>query len=78
MLERIINKNKVNLKNYKMLVVPVRAGNNYWQLVVADMANDTFHLLGAGKPNPGQVKQVVNYFAVFLGLYLNLNKVGRV
>jgi sentrin-specific protease 1 len=78
LLERIVSKRKVNLKNYKMLVVPMYLGGFHWQLLAVDMVHDKFYVVDSVIPDSSKIKLNVSSFTVFFSTYLHLNRAGRI
>lgn len=48
-MERGLNKKKINLKNYKMVIVPINIEKAHWLLLVADLVNEQFYIVDSMK-----------------------------
>ena len=44
-LERIVTKKKVNLRNYKMIVIPVNIQHYHWFVLAADLPRNTIYII---------------------------------
>lgn len=44
-LERVITRKKVNLRNYKMILVPINIEKYHWFLLAADLTEDKFYII---------------------------------
>lgn len=75
-LERVITRKKVNLKNYKMVMLPVNIQHYHWFLICADLVEDKFYVIDSMKSSTDH-SQYVNNFKKFLHDYLRANKGGR-
>ena len=44
-LERVLTRKKVNLKNYKMVMVPINIEKFHWFLICADLVDEKFYVI---------------------------------
>lgn len=44
-LERVITRKKVNLRNYKMILVPINIEKYHWFLLALDLTEDKFYII---------------------------------
>ena len=73
-LERIVNRKKVNLRNFKMIFVPVNIEHYHWFLLCADLVNKQILVIDSMHPREEEAMQHALNFKKFLQDYFNNNK----
>ena len=48
-LERILTRKKINLRNYKTVVVPINIKKYHWLMLCADLVEDKFYVIDSMK-----------------------------
>jgi sentrin-specific protease 1 len=72
-LERWLTRKKVNLRDYKIVVVPINLTHYHWLLLVVDQVNNKFYVVDSMRTNEEKAQTYVNTFITFYKDYLSNN-----
>lgn len=73
-LDRIVKRQKVNLKSFKQILIPINKGQTHWQLLCIDLLETKFRLIDSMNCSQWRTKEVVQNIKVFFQEYLNKQK----
>lgn len=76
-LERVLIRKNVNLKNFKMIMVPINIEKSHWFLLCLDLVDDKFLVIDSMHSSLERANQFVGTFKKFFQDYLRSNKSGR-